>query len=55
MPNELKDLKAKINNSISIFNKVKDDINGDRHNGLVSACNMILEMIEEMEGEYNAR
>ena len=32
-----------------IFNKAKDDINGDKHKGLIDACNMILEWIEEME------
>ena len=49
MQTALQYLKARINNAIYIFNQAKDDINGDKHKGLIDACNMILEWIEEME------
>ena len=52
MQTALEYLTAKINNAIYIFNQAKDDMNGDKHKGLIDACNMILEWIEEMEKEF---
>ena len=47
----LDELKKRINNSMYVFNKFKDDTNLERYDGLKSACDLILKMIEDIKKE----